>query len=155
MNTPDNAERFWDLTQQRADELGKELQEIAQEAGVSIRTLYEWRKGNRVRGSNDRAIHRAFRWEPDSRKAILGGQAPLVTDVAHPEHAPPSGSLPDPLDKLEEWRQHTILEMVAKLPPEDRAPALRRLAERVAAGELPPAAPEEEPGPPQHPRRTG
>jgi|GEM_PF-2491052 len=45
-------------------------------------------------------------------------------------------SLPDPLDNLDAERQRIILDMLAQLPPADRGPALRRLAERVEAGEL-------------------
>ena len=45
-------------------------------------------------------------------------------------------SLPDPLDDLDPERQRIILDMLAQLPPGDRGPALRRLAERVEAGEL-------------------
>lgn len=71
-----HVERLWDLSQQRVDELGKELQGIADDAGVSTQTLYKWRKGQRVKGSNDRAIHRAFRWELGSREAILDGGDP-------------------------------------------------------------------------------
>jgi hypothetical protein len=55
-----------------------------------------------------------------------------------------SDSLPDPLSKLTADRQRIILDMIAELPAADRAPALRRLAERVEGGELEPA---EEPPP--------
>lgn len=47
-----------------------------------------------------------------------------------------TGSLPHPLDKLNERQQRTILDMLAQLPPRDREPTLRRLIERVEAGEL-------------------
>lgn len=47
-----------------------------------------------------------------------------------------SDALPDPLDKLTQERQRIIFDLVAELPAADRAPALRRLAERVEAGEL-------------------
>ncbi|MFR0354109.1 hypothetical protein [Streptomyces sediminimaris] len=47
-----------------------------------------------------------------------------------------SDSLPDPLSSLTPERQRIILDMIRELPPADRAPALRRLAERVEAGEL-------------------
>jgi hypothetical protein len=50
-----------------------------------------------------------------------------------------SGSLPDPLGNLTADRQRIILDMIAELPAADRAPALRRLAERVEGGELEPA----------------
>ncbi|MEU8968060.1 helix-turn-helix transcriptional regulator [Streptomyces monashensis] len=47
-----------------------------------------------------------------------------------------TASLPDPLDILGPERQRIILDMLGQLSPEDRGPALRRLAERVEAGEL-------------------
>ncbi|MGW9026900.1 hypothetical protein ACWGQ5_22505 [Streptomyces sp. NPDC055722] len=47
-----------------------------------------------------------------------------------------AASLPDPLDNLDAQRQRIILDMLQQLPPADRGPALRRLAERVEAGEL-------------------
>lgn len=57
-----------------------------------------------------------------------------------------AANLPNPLDNLDAERQRIILDMLAQLPPSDRGPALRRLAERVEAGELegaggPPAPP--------------
>jgi hypothetical protein len=52
------------------------------------------------------------------------------------QHVERSGSLPDPLGKLTAERQRIILDMIAELPAADRAPALRRLAERVEGGEL-------------------
>ena len=52
------------------------------------------------------------------------------------QNADQRASLPDPLDDLDEERQRIILDMLAQLPPGDRGPALRRLAERVEAGEL-------------------
>ncbi len=57
-----------------------------------------------------------------------------------------SDALPDPLARLTSERQRIIMDMIAELPAADRAPALRRLAERVEAGEL--APPEEAPAPP-------
>ena len=45
-------------------------------------------------------------------------------------------ALPDPLDKLTPERQRIIFDLIAELPAADRAPTLRRLAERVEAGEL-------------------
>jgi hypothetical protein len=47
-----------------------------------------------------------------------------------------AASLPDPLDLLGPERQRIILDMLQQLPAGDRGPALRRLAERVEAGEL-------------------
>lgn len=47
-----------------------------------------------------------------------------------------SDNLPDPLSSLTPERQRIILDMIGELPAADRAPALRRLAERVEAGEL-------------------
>jgi transcriptional regulator with XRE-family HTH domain len=52
------------------------------------------------------------------------------------QNAERTTSLPDPLDNLDAERQRIILDMLAQLPPGDRGPALRRLAERVEAGEL-------------------
>jgi hypothetical protein len=72
------------------------------------------------------------------------------------QHVERSDSLPDPLGKLEPERQRIILDMIAELPAVDRAPALRRLAERVEGGEL--DTPEQTSAPPvravdqRHPR---
>ncbi|WP_206326001.1 MULTISPECIES: hypothetical protein [unclassified Streptomyces] len=52
------------------------------------------------------------------------------------QRAEQAASLPDPLDNLDAQRQRIILDMIGQLPPRDRGPALRRLAERVEAGEL-------------------
>ena len=41
-----------------------------------------------------------------------------------------SDALPDPLARLTSERQRIIMDMIAELPAADRAPALRRLAER-------------------------
>jgi hypothetical protein len=74
------------------------------------------------------------------------------------QRAGESASLPDPLDNLDAERQRIILDMLAQLPARDRGPALRRLAERVEAGEL--DDPGESPVPPpvrliENPPRTG
>lgn len=140
-------------------ELGMTWKQVSTLSGVTVETLSALRKGrtnpHNASPLTRRGIERALRWATGGYDNALAGRkpTPLAVEVAHPEHAPPA--LPHPLDELEEWRQRTIIEMVAQLPPERRAPALHRLAERVAAGELPPAGPEEEPAPPQHPRRTG
>lgn len=66
--------------------------------------------------------------------------------------------LPDPLDQLGPDRQRIILDMLQQLPARDRGPALRRLAERVEAGELDDSggAPGSAGRPPQEaPRPTG
>jgi hypothetical protein len=52
------------------------------------------------------------------------------------QRAGESANLPDPLAALGPERQRIIVDMLKQLPPQDRAPALRRLAERVEAGEL-------------------
>lgn len=52
------------------------------------------------------------------------------------QNAGATSSLPDPLDQLAPDRQRIILDMLQQLPARDRGPALRRLAERVEAGEL-------------------
>src|SRR2546426_821046 len=44
--------------------------------------------------------------------------------------------LPDPLDALTPERQRIILDMLQGIPARDRASTLRRLAERVEAGDL-------------------
>lgn len=69
-----------------------------------------------------------------------------IQDVAR------SDNLPDPLSSLTQDRQRIILDMIAELPAADRAPALRRLAERVEAGELGPTG---EPSSPPHLREVG
>lgn len=67
-----------------------------------------------------------------------------------------SDALPDPLARLTPERQRIIMDMIAELPARDRAPALRRLAERVEGGEL--ESPEQPTAPPvravdqRHPR---
>ncbi|MFE7272993.1 hypothetical protein [Streptomyces sp. NPDC057623] len=52
------------------------------------------------------------------------------------QNAGQTASLPDPLDALDSERQRIIVDMLGQLPARDRGPALRRLAERVEAGEL-------------------
>lgn len=52
------------------------------------------------------------------------------------QRAGESANLPDPLDALGADRQRIILDMLGQLPPEDRGPALRALAEKVEAGRL-------------------
>lgn len=69
-----------------------------------------------------------------------------------------SDALPDPLARLTPERQRIIMDMITELPAVDRAPALRRLAERVEAGEMETGA--EPPAPPvraveHRPPRTG
>lgn len=75
------------------------------------------------------------------------------------QNADQSVTLPDPLDDLGPERQRIILDMIAQLPPKDRGPALRRLAERVEAGELEDAGgpPAPRPGvkPTEEEHRTG
>lgn len=75
------------------------------------------------------------------------------------QRAGESASLPDPLAALGDERQRIIVDMLKQLPPEDRGPALRRLAERVEAGELDNAVGEESSDAPQAPsqpyRSTG
>jgi hypothetical protein len=75
------------------------------------------------------------------------------------QRAGESANLPDPLAALGDERQRIIVDMLKQLPPADRGPALRRLAERVEAGELEEgdeAAPAETPqAPGQTYRRTG
>lgn len=77
------------------------------------------------------------------------------------QNAGQRATLPDPLDNLDAERQRIILDMLAQLPPDDRGPALRRLAERVEAGELegvdgpPPPLSRVRPAEEERPPRTG
>jgi hypothetical protein len=70
-----------------------------------------------------------------------------------------SDALPNPLARLTSERQRIIMDMINELPAADRAPALRRLAERVEAGELEsdgPSTPEPKLHPvEEHPHRAG
>lgn len=52
------------------------------------------------------------------------------------QRAGESANLPDPLDALDVQRQRIILDMLGQLPPKDRGPALRALAEKIEAGRL-------------------
>ncbi|MGW7369756.1 hypothetical protein ACWGI8_41630 [Streptomyces sp. NPDC054841] len=127
-NQTQDAERLWELSQLRADELGKELQDIASEAEMSLQTLYQWRKGNPVRSSNDRRIHLAFAWELESRKAILGGGEPTPRQEAtpQPEHAPPTKP------KAEQWRREAIRELFRGMSLAEQEDYIRELEAEVA-----------------------
>ncbi|MEV6833571.1 hypothetical protein AB0N17_03410 [Streptomyces sp. NPDC051133] len=63
------------------------------------------------------------------------GAAAILREIQI-QRAGESASLPDPLAALGAERQRIIVDMLKQLPPEDRGPALRRLAERVESGEL-------------------
>jgi len=65
------------------------------------------------------------------------GAAEILREIEI-QHIARTDALPDPLSRLGADRQRIILDMIADLPAEDRAPALRRLAERVEGGELDP-----------------
>lgn len=72
-----------------------------------------------------------------SRLAEVGREdAAKILREIQIQNAGRDASLPDPLDNLDAQRQRIILDMLGQLPARDRGPALRRLAERVEAGEL-------------------
>jgi len=74
------------------------------------------------------------------------------------QSADSTASLPDPLDLLDPERQRIIVDMLQQLPPRDRGPALRKLAERVEAGELDDPGGVTAPGVPptqERPQKTG
>jgi hypothetical protein len=132
----------------------------------------------RIKGFRWRQIESGYKGKPGASDEVKAPAKTLahmahtvgVTSARLAEHRPDAAailqeieiqqvaradSLPDPLGKLGPERQRIILDMIAELPPGDRAPALRRLAERVEGGELePPAQPSAPPVQPgeQHPR---
>lgn len=107
--TPTNAQRLWDLTAARAAELGVELQDLANEAGVSQNTLHRWRRGEmRINEKNDLRIHTAFGWQPGSRDAILSGEDPAPV-AERPEPTPESTDEGD-------WRIPAVRALLAGLP---------------------------------------
>jgi transposase-like protein len=85
-------------TQRQADDLGKQLTDIAAEAGVSDQTLYKWRQGQRVRPKNDRAISAAFGWEAGAQQAILNGEEPAPLE-APLTAAPAATTFDDPREQ--------------------------------------------------------
>ena len=84
-----------------------------------------------------------------SRLAEYRPEAAEILREIQIQRAGESSNLPDPLAALGTERQRIIVDMLKQLPPEDRGPALRRLAERVEAGELDTGAGEESPDTPQ------
>ncbi|MGW5477611.1 hypothetical protein [Streptomyces sp. NPDC004008] len=68
-------------------------------------------------------------------EAGRGAAAEILREIQI-QNADREASLPDPLDQLGPQRQRIILDMLQQLPPGDRGPALRKLAELVEAGEL-------------------
>jgi transcriptional regulator with XRE-family HTH domain len=71
-----------------------------------------------------------------SRLAEYRPEAAQILREIQIQRAGESTNLPDPLDALGAERQQIIVDMLKQLPPGDRGPALRRLAERVESGEL-------------------
>ncbi|MCI3240233.1 hypothetical protein [Streptomyces spinosisporus] len=113
----------------------------------------------RIKGFRWRQIEKGWKGKPGESDRVIGPDKTIahmshtvgVTSARLAEHRPKaaeilreieiqsierSDNLPDPLGNLTAERQRIILEMVAELAVEDRAPALRRLAERLEAGEL-------------------
>jgi hypothetical protein len=135
----------------------------------------------RIKGFRWRQIEKGYKGKPGASERVKAPDKTLahmahtvgVTSARLAEYRPQaaeilreieiqnigSGTLPDPLAQLTSERQRIILDMIADLPAEDRAPALRRLAERVEAGELEATggrvATPRVPGPEQQPPRTG
>jgi hypothetical protein len=133
----------------------------------------------RIKGFRWRQIENGYKGKPGTSDEVKGPDKTIahmahtvgVTSARLAEYRPKaaailreielqqverSDSLPDPLGNLTSDRQRIILDMIAELPPADRAPALRRLAERVEGGEL--DTPEQASAPPvrgvdqRHPR---
>jgi hypothetical protein len=145
---PEPHERLNEAMNERRLELRMNWREVAQAAQISYEALRAIRRGGyRPTELTARGVDEALRWASGSVYAILAGGEPIPAEP--PEAVQP---LPEPLAGLEVWRQRTILEMVAQLPAERRGPALRRLAERVEAGELGLA---EEPGESGGEQRSG
>ncbi|MBV2364990.1 hypothetical protein ACFPZ0_24585 [Streptomonospora nanhaiensis] len=138
-------ERLWDLSQKRADEIGKNLQEIAAEAGLSTQTVYKWRKGRRVDGKTDRRISHAFQWEVGSREAIMNGGEPTPLS-----ETPPAPANPPPRHYPDDPQERAIQAVLETLPPEERLEVLRRLIKqeqqelRTRHAQQDPPAPEAE-----------
>jgi hypothetical protein len=113
----------------------------------------------RIKGFRWRQIENGYKGKPGASDEVKGPDKTIahmahtvgVTSARLAEHRPKaaailreieiqqverSESLPDPLSNLTAERQRIIMDMIAELPAVDRAPALRRLAERVEGGEL-------------------
>lgn len=124
----------------------------------------------RIKGFRWRQIEKGWKGQPGASDRVKAPDKTLahmahtvgLTSARLAEHRPEAAAilreielqqversdpLPDPLARLSPDRQRIIMDMIAELPAGDRAPALRRLAERVEAGELeaadeaPPATP--------------
>ncbi|MDG9703730.1 helix-turn-helix transcriptional regulator [Streptomyces sp. DH37] len=128
-----HAQRLWELSQARAEELGKTLQDVAADAGVSSQTVYQWRKGERrVSGRIDRVVSLALGWEPGSRAEILAGRDPQpVAAVAEAAQETSRGAYPD--DSLES----AIAALLAPLTTSQRRKVLRNVRGRLGEAEEP------------------
>ena len=121
-----HAQRLWDLSGARAEEIGRTLQDVAAEAGVSAQTVYQWRKGERrVSGRVDRAVSLALAWEPGSRAEILAGRDPRPVKVEPAEAAPEAPAYPsDPVERA-------IAALLEPLNSRQREQVLRNVQRRL------------------------
>lgn len=113
----------------------------------------------RIKGFRWRQIENGYKGKPGASDEVKGPDKTIahmahtvgVTSARLAEYRPKaaailreieiqqverSDALPDPLARLTSERQRIIMDLIAELPARDRAPALRRLAERVESGEL-------------------
>lgn len=104
-----------------------------------------------VRAPDKTLAHMAYTVGVTSARLVEVGReaaAEILREIQI-QRAGETASLPDPLDALGVERQRIIVDMLKQLPPEDRGPALRRLAERMEAGELDNGVDDESSGDPQ------
>jgi transcriptional regulator with XRE-family HTH domain len=90
----DDVQRAGRAVAARRGELGLTQQELADDAGVDIKTVYNLESGQRWPISKNRAaIAVALRWEPDALTVIAGGSEPETRPSAVPAPPPPSADI--------------------------------------------------------------
>jgi len=90
--TPAARQRLAEQMDARRLELGMRWQDVAAEAGVSLKTLYSVRTGEGgVTGLTQGKVEKGLRWGPGSVESILGGGDPVpLPQAGPPPDAPPS-----------------------------------------------------------------
>jgi len=78
-STPDPRQRLAEQMEARRLELGLRWQDVAEAAGVSLKTLHSARTGKDVAPLTRRSIAEGLQWTPDSVDRILAGADPLAS----------------------------------------------------------------------------
>jgi DNA-binding Xre family transcriptional regulator len=72
--------------EERADELGMNLDDLAEASGLHPETIRRVRKGRaRIAVSTRRALEKALEWQPGSINAILAGGQPMPIEANEPQ----------------------------------------------------------------------